>query len=203
MIKLLLLPYYYLDKTYDLICTYWSITTKLGVYSSFIFTTFFTLNHWYKNGYNSIIRFNIQNPYTNNNIIITTSKLKFIFYCVILSGCITPIIIPVFLSLIVEKIFLYIAYRTYRSPRKIAENLYKTRKYIISEFKENKPDVCPVCLNNSLDESDKLTCGHYIHRNCFLLTDKTICPICQQEVYLTIDELEEIIKKNYNNFIKD
>jgi len=55
-------------------------------------------------------------------------------------------------------------------------------------FLEEKPEICPVCCE-TLDETDSsLSCGHYMHRYCFLKSKKTICPKCRQEVKLSKDE---------------
>ena len=55
----------------------------------------------------------------------------------------------------------------------------------------DKPDECPVCLDE-LDQTDlPLKCGHYVHRDCIIKSGKTKCPICRFDIYLTLSELKK------------
>jgi hypothetical protein len=65
---------------------------------------------------------------------------------------------------------------------------YKDRKVEISSFIEQKPEYCPVCLENLTESDNPLSCGHYIHRGCIIRSRKTCCPLCKRELQLSIEE---------------
>ena len=47
---------------------------------------------------------------------------------------------------------------------------------------EINKDICPICLDNILNITDKLTldCGHYYHKDCLNKYFDTTCPICKK-----------------------
>lgn len=56
------------------------------------------------------------------------------------------------------------------------------------DFVEDRPDTCFICCDSLEQIDNALSCGHYMHRYCFLKSKKTSCPKCRQEVKLTKDE---------------
>jgi uncharacterized Zn finger protein (UPF0148 family) len=48
-------------------------------------------------------------------------------------------------------------------------------------FTQDKPKDCPVCYQD-MDESSCLCCGHWVHRECIVLSGKLECPICRRSV---------------------
>jgi hypothetical protein len=65
------------------------------------------------------------------------------------------------------------------------------RTIIKSGWKQEKPDECPVCLE-SINDNEYLSCGHYVHKCCFLKSKKTCCPICKKEVELEVDDIKQM-----------
>lgn len=63
-------------------------------------------------------------------------------------------------------------------------------------YKFEKPDDCPICMENIKDEKRPLECGHYVHKEC-LLKWNDICPTCRSPVKLTSQE-RKILNKNTN-----
>lgn len=56
------------------------------------------------------------------------------------------------------------------------------------DFVEDKPENCFICCEKLEEIDNALSCGHYMHRYCFLKSKKTSCPQCRQEVRLSRDE---------------
>ena len=51
------------------------------------------------------------------------------------------------------------------------------------KYKYEKPDDCPVCMDEISDETEiPLSCGHWIHKECLVPTNLHICPICRQKM---------------------
>lgn len=46
---------------------------------------------------------------------------------------------------------------------------------------QEKPDECPVCFE-PLGKIRPLSCGHWVHKNCVLMSGKKECPICRRAV---------------------
>ncbi len=61
-----------------------------------------------------------------------------------------------------------------------------------SSFVEDKPTDCPICAIKLEDTDQPLSCGHYIHKECFMKTKNTICPMCRTEVKLSFDDYREL-----------
>lgn len=48
-----------------------------------------------------------------------------------------------------------------------------------------KPDNCPICFDGESDEKFlHLTCGHWFHETCIILSGRVGCPICRQFIFL-------------------
>jgi hypothetical protein len=48
---------------------------------------------------------------------------------------------------------------------------------------------CPVCFDE-IDASEKLSCGHCVHRKCILKWGNDICPLCKSPVDIKKTKLE-------------
>lgn len=55
-------------------------------------------------------------------------------------------------------------------------------------FIYNKPDDCPICMDDIANESQPLSCGHWVHKQC-ILKWKPQCPVCRSDIKLTKKEL--------------
>ena len=66
-----------------------------------------------------------------------------------------------------------------------------SRKIAEECWKEEKPSECPVCYENVCD-TDCLSCGHYIHKECIIKSKKTCCAMCRKEVTFTREEAENL-----------
>ena len=78
-----------------------------------------------------------------------------------------------------------------------SERLYKfetvnLRTVVKSDWKQEKPAECPVCLEE-IDEHEHLSCGHYVHKCCLIKSKKTCCPMCKNEVKLEIEDIRQIL----------
>ncbi len=58
----------------------------------------------------------------------------------------------------------------------------------MKQFKFQKPDECPICYESLQNETQPLSCGHWLHRKCFLKTKKNTCPICRSIVKMSSKE---------------
>ena len=72
------------------------------------------------------------------------------------------------------------------------------RNIINSTFIQEKPDCCPVCFDTLTKHDKPLSCGHYIHRKCIILSKQTRCSICRAEIFLYKKELHTILDYNCN-----
>ena len=81
----------------------------------------------------------------------------------------------------------------YYLERKLQRNIIKT------SFIEQKPECCPICYDSFQSCDKPLSCGHYIHRNCIVLSKQTKCSICRSEIFLYRHELHTIL--NHNDYL--
>ncbi len=65
-------------------------------------------------------------------------------------------------------------------------------------FIEDKPSECIICAIKLEDIDQPLSCGHYFHKECFMQTKNTICPVCRTEVKLSFDDYK-LLKQNTIN----
>jgi hypothetical protein len=50
-------------------------------------------------------------------------------------------------------------------------------------YRLEKPEDCPICLEKISEETERpLSCGHWIHKNCFNKCQSNNCPICRSIV---------------------
>ena len=50
-------------------------------------------------------------------------------------------------------------------------------------YRLDKPDDCPICMDTiSIVTETPLECGHWIHKECLIPTNKHICPVCRQSM---------------------
>jgi hypothetical protein len=66
------------------------------------------------------------------------------------------------------------------------------REIPYSKWKQEQPEECIVCYE-SIHDNDLLSCGHYIHKKCIIKTNKTYCPICKKEIYLSREDLTQYV----------
>ena len=66
----------------------------------------------------------------------------------------------------------------------------------ITEWKQDKPEECPVCCGEC--EENPLSCGHYVCSNCIVNSKKASCPCCRQEVALDIPVYQRLYNAIYN-----
>lgn len=52
----------------------------------------------------------------------------------------------------------------------------------VHRYIQEKPDECPVCMENLRKTKKPLPCGHWVHYKCILRSGKKECPICRQDV---------------------
>ena len=91
---------------------------------------------------------------------------------------------PFFLGLIgLMTLAVLIPFTMFYAPKivlDIAAN--RARKYFKKQFVQQKPDMCPVCYEPFSELELPLSCGHYIHHECILRTNKNICCLCKEEL---------------------
>jgi len=61
-------------------------------------------------------------------------------------------------------------------------------------YKFDKPEECPICMDNINEELRPLDCGHWVHKQC-LLKWNDICPTCRNPIKLSRSE-RRILNKN-------
>ncbi len=86
--------------------------------------------------------------------------------------------------------------------KKCKNKIYKDFKYCklhYKKFKLEKPDECPVCMEQLNNKEIPLSCAHWVHRKCILNWGKSCCPVCRQNITLTKREKLYIEKKNQKN----
>lgn len=59
-----------------------------------------------------------------------------------------------------------------------------------------KPEDCLICTEELGDKDNLLSCGHWMHRSCFIKTHKETCPVCRKKVKLSIEEKKKIREEN-------
>ena len=67
---------------------------------------------------------------------------------------------------------------------------FNNRVVPVSSFVEDKPVDCPICAIKLEDTDQPLSCGHYIHNECFMQSKNTTCPICRTEVKLSFEQFK-------------
>lgn len=60
------------------------------------------------------------------------------------------------------------------------------------QYSLEKPEECPVCLEEFKIDEEPWPCGHYIHRSCITQSLKAECPLCRARLYLRPEEEREI-----------
>jgi len=65
--------------------------------------------------------------------------------------------------------------------RAVIEPYIETKPYVKASFEEGP---CLICLEEYEDNElvAKLQCGHYYHKDCLMIWNKTICPLCHQNI---------------------
>lgn len=60
----------------------------------------------------------------------------------------------------------------------------KSKKIKISTKLLDKTDDCPVCCEDISNLKSPLSCGHWIHTECVVLSGNPVCPMCKEKVKL-------------------
>ena len=66
----------------------------------------------------------------------------------------------------------------------------------ITDWKEEKPEECPICCGKCDDYS--LSCGHYVCSDCIIKNKKATCPCCRQDIALDIPMYHKLYNAIYN-----
>jgi hypothetical protein len=80
-----------------------------------------------------------------------------------------------------------------KSEKKIDKMDMKTenKRYCTAHKKQyalEKPDECPICLEEFKNDEEPWPCGHYIHRSCITSSLKAECPLCRTTLKLRPEE---------------
>ncbi len=67
------------------------------------------------------------------------------------------------------------------------------------KFRLEKPEECPVCMDNLKNVIQPLSCGHWVHRKCIVEWGKAICPVCRTDIKVTPTEMNKIKKKAHQH----
>jgi hypothetical protein len=90
---------------------------------------------------------------------------------------------PFFLGLIgLMTLAVLVPTTMFYTPKIVLDLTKQVRKYFKKQFVQQKPDMCPVCYEPFEELDSPLSCGHYIHRECILKTNKNICCLCKEEL---------------------
>lgn len=54
-------------------------------------------------------------------------------------------------------------------------------------------EACPVCFENNVKHI--LDCGHWVHKECIILSGKAECPICRTMVSMTKLDMKKLNKR--------
>lgn len=65
------------------------------------------------------------------------------------------------------------------------------------QYALEKPDECPVCLEEFKKDEEPWPCGHYIHRSCITQSLKAECPLCRTVLRLTREEERAIHARSH------
>ena len=124
--------------------------------------------------------------------------IKYMIHCSIIDVLLAPLhIINIFYNIIYISLHAFY-YKIIITPDYILEQKLN-RTIINTSFIEQKPDCCPICYDSFHIHDKPLSCGHYIHRNCIVLSKQTKCSICRSEIVLYRQELHTII--NHNDYL--
>ena len=69
-------------------------------------------------------------------------------------------------------------------------------------FQEEKPQDCPVCFESLEKENKTLSCGHWVHMDCIIKSKKDCCPMCRQQVSMSILEKYQLQELQYEERLK-
>lgn len=72
---------------------------------------------------------------------------------------------------------------------------YRNEETIQKEYP--KPSECAICLESLANVDISLDCGHWIHMDCIVKTERPYCPICQQK--LTFEKYQHQIRQLLQN----
>jgi len=79
----------------------------------------------------------------------------------------------------------------FQFSRQLFIGIPPARKVVYNSNVYPKPDECCVCYENIV-ENDRLSCGHYIHKQCIINSQKPQCSICRQDIELSQEDLDKI-----------
>ena len=82
------------------------------------------------------------------------------------------------------------------SLNSFVENMITRSNIKITDWKEEKPDECPVCCGDC--EEHPLSCGHYVCSDCIVNSKKATCPCCRQDVALDVPVYQRLYNAIHN-----
>lgn len=84
-------------------------------------------------------------------------------------------------------------YKILDSEKKIYTNSQYCKRHH-EKFRLEKPEECPICMEELTNVHVPLSCSHWVHRQCIVKWGKDKCPICRTEIKLTSSEKRQIRK---------
>jgi hypothetical protein len=78
-----------------------------------------------------------------------------------------------------------------KEPNETTQCFCSMHKTTNKRVYEKEP--CPVCFENNVECI--LDCGHWVHKECIILSGKAECPICRCKVSLNKTETKKINKR--------
>ena len=188
----------------SLLANYWIKTSYYGAYlgaSTITLAQCYLIYRMWQSGTGHLINFDIEGLAsiqfgTNENSIIKyilspTIPGTFIVGAVIGSTC-GPYIPPMLTYVA------YLAWDIYTEKSLKVEYKNHMDTIVKSDFIEEVPDSCPICLEDLVELIKPLSCGHHMHRSCFLKGSQPTCPMCRSLVELTYEEYKAIVDKDTN-----
>jgi len=186
----------------SLVANYWIKTSYYGVClgaSTITLAQCYLIYRMWQSGTGHLINFDIEGFAsiqfgTNENSIITyilspTIPGTLILGAVIGSTC-GPYIPPMLAYVS------YLAWDIYTERSLKVEYKNHMDTIVKSDFIEIAPDSCPICLEDLVEAVKPLSCGHHMHRSCFLKGSQPTCPMCRSLVELTYEEYKAIVNKD-------
>lgn len=82
--------------------------------------------------------------------------------------------------------------------KKCANKSYKNNKFCkrhLQQFRLEKPEDCPICMDSLDNVHVPLSCCHWVHRECIFSWGKDECPVCRSKIKLTAKERKKIKSK--------
>ena len=69
----------------------------------------------------------------------------------------------------------------------------------MEKWVQEKPDECPVCLDEFDDEEEPLECGHWIHIECIKKSRRNRCPMCRKHLNIHVNAYDSYSDESDSN----